>query len=206
MKRLCGIWSLVVVICTFVSCTALNNISDKLTPPFIANKSDLVKVVYIDQSFGMWEDAIVAGLKAWECKTNGMVRFTIIRDVDLDNLNMVIDPATSLIIKRVVSTDEVIIEEDKKLAPYVAVGVYLPSQSNEAPTIVICSDRLWGNAYYSVLTEHEIGHSIAMRHNSNTHSVMFPIITNTERITDDDLKTFCSIYGCDSTQFKSKCE
>lgn len=209
MKGLRSIWSLVIVICTFVSCSALNTISNKLTPPFISTKSDLVRTVYIDKSFGENEDAIIEGLKLWECRTNGMVRFTIVRDYDVEHPNMVIDPATSILVKRVDSNNQIIRDEDRKMAPsgFFTLGVYIYDPKNNDPaTIILCSERVYGAIVYKALTTHEAGHALhLLKHSLDKGSVMFETI-GSNKITDDDLKTFCDLYDCDSTQFKSKCE
>jgi hypothetical protein len=136
--------------------------------------------------------AIIEGMNMWEYSTRGAFHWQLVDEIpedDMVTLRAEFILVTSLE-KRVNKYDE-----GSTLLGLAIINNLQPTQ------LWLVIDRLHTQADVKLVAAHEFGHALGIGHVSDALNVMSPHYrTATTCLTDEDMRAFCELYGCDYRQ------
>jgi len=162
---------------------------------------NLHKTVILDQSLTEEDvDSAIKAMHEWECATNHMVQFEIVKYPSEQELADITDLDHSVIIKNVQADDPRINKQNEKMAPGIHTVAIYEAYRSQLPDILIAKIFLVQHSNeYEIYVEHELGHSLGLDHieNSLAHDIpiMDPIPSRSRGITDEDLLALAELYG-----------
>jgi len=165
----------------------------------------LDKIALLDANLTDYEaDQVINAMKAWECSTNGMVRFTVKRRYTAEDYANIGDPFAAIIIKNTTEIDPKIVEMNKHM-PRGATTVGLRTLDDAGiDEILIVEEDIYESELYPLM-EHELAHVLHISHASEgSHSIMNPDVREGSRhLVDADVKAFCDVWGCNAAQLRA---
>lgn len=184
--------SLIVMIMLF----GLNMVSEPILQHTIKRTIPIHKTLYIDRNLSEDELFIItAAAMEWHLATNGLVSYDVVRlpHRNIDIKNSIIIVIVSADFPEIIALDSVKqTEEGNHMGYYYDTGY--------VPYIGLVPGRIEDKEYRTVIM-HELGHSLGMKHTDNIEGIgtlMYPDVSiGADKITDEDLKSFCQIYRCD---------
>lgn len=156
----------------------------------------LHKVIYVDPKFTDKEYVFITWAAAdWTQRTNHIISFEVKRLPQ-----KMIDFNEGLIIIKVDEYDPDILELDSANHDN-TLGLCSPNGA--VPNIKLVSSRITDKEYKTVV-EHELGHSLGLKHNKGIEGVdtlMYPAVDyGADHITKEDLVNLCKMYHCDASK------
>lgn len=155
------------------------------------------KTLCVDRNISEDQLIIIVGAATeWNYATHGLVSYDIVR---LPHKK--ISSHDSIIIVTVSADFPEIISLDSQNEDQNHLGYYY--QRGPIPYIGLVIDRIDDNSFKTVML-HELGHSLGLVHSDPIEGIgtlMYPNIeSGSNIITDQDLKQFCSLYGCSANK------